>query len=345
MIWKRYLFLQQTRAFGFFCLCFYLLYTFIDLSSQVKYFEAHTIYGFALYYACQFIKRIEFLFPIAFAIAQIKVLHSLSSHNELIALEGSGLSKRKLLSPFFAFAALLAGIMYAVFIWGGPAQKYIEAFQMTSKRKSSLTSFTKPSLYPFHLPGGETLFFQSALPAENILRDVFLISTGGNLWHMDTFSLETKEARGVDHFYIDPIGHLHYLSRMATAEFQDRDFELLPIKFRENPYLFMSLIELIRPSIPDRPIMRKTELYAKLFLPWLPCAYILILPASAVRFRRQRSSPIWLYTTTLVATLVFFAFFSGCKILAEQGLIAPSLLLLAPLVFLLLFSPRFFFRN
>jgi lipopolysaccharide export LptBFGC system permease protein LptF len=61
----------------------------------------------------------------------------LNSHNEWVALQIAGLSQKKLLSPFFAFALFIAIASYANQEWIIPSsQNYTENFRSQHSKKN-----------------------------------------------------------------------------------------------------------------------------------------------------------------------------------------------------------------
>ena len=107
-IWQRYLFREILKVFFLFLGCFFFLYSIMDYSLHMQDFfvdkQIHLDHLF-IYYFYQFIKRADLLIPLAFLIATLKVLFSFNARGELVALQASGLSSRKILRPFFLFAS------------------------------------------------------------------------------------------------------------------------------------------------------------------------------------------------------------------------------------------------
>ena len=67
------------------------------------------------YYICQFTKRADILIPVALMIASIKVLTASNLRNEIVALTTSGISLKKILSPFLWAASLCTLFLYLNF--------------------------------------------------------------------------------------------------------------------------------------------------------------------------------------------------------------------------------------
>src|SRR5258707_10816562 len=106
-IWQRSSFGRLIRTFLFFLSCILILYVAVDFS----------LYGVRLLSKVQMFKFIPLFFSLSFLLASLRVLLDLKSHGEFTALQIAGLSLKKLLSPLFFLAALLALVSYANFQW------------------------------------------------------------------------------------------------------------------------------------------------------------------------------------------------------------------------------------
>src|SRR5215468_3334694 len=108
-IWQRYLIREILKVFFLFLGCFFFLYALIDYSMHMQDFFADKriqIIHITVYYFFHFVKRADLLIPLALLIATLKVLFSLNARGELIALQSSGLPRKKILRPFFIIAVM-----------------------------------------------------------------------------------------------------------------------------------------------------------------------------------------------------------------------------------------------
>ena len=99
MIWKRYILCEILKVFFLFLGCFFFLYSLIDYSLHMQDFiidKRIQISHITTYYLFQFIKRADLLIPLALLISTLKVLFSLNSRGELIALQSSGVPAKKI---------------------------------------------------------------------------------------------------------------------------------------------------------------------------------------------------------------------------------------------------------
>ena len=111
-IWQKYLLRHLTFTFVFILFCIFAIYVIIDLSIHGVRFLTKgpntTAFDLIFYYLRHFAMHLDLFLPLAFLLSTYKVLFSLSGHLELVALQMAGLSKKKLLLPFFYFAATLS---------------------------------------------------------------------------------------------------------------------------------------------------------------------------------------------------------------------------------------------
>lgn len=108
-IWERYIFIDLLRCFLFFLFSFFLLYSFADFSTHASEFikNGHLQLGKILtHYTYQFFKRLLLLLPLSLLISTIKVLFSLNTNRELVALQASGVSLKQILRPFWLLASI-----------------------------------------------------------------------------------------------------------------------------------------------------------------------------------------------------------------------------------------------
>src|SRR5579862_6484093 len=104
LIWERYLLREILKVFFLFLGCFFFLYALLDYSMHMQDFIADKriqIPHLLVYYFFHLIKRADLLIPLSLLISTLKVLFALNHLGELIALQTSGISRKKILRPFF----------------------------------------------------------------------------------------------------------------------------------------------------------------------------------------------------------------------------------------------------
>src|SRR5437868_15109658 len=115
-IWQRYFLYEMVKTTLFFLICFYGLYVLIDYASHTGSFHKNHVQfqwkEVASYYIYDFIKRIDFLLPLALLLGSIRTIISLNTNNELVAQMPSGLSPETLMRPFILLGSLCTLLMY-----------------------------------------------------------------------------------------------------------------------------------------------------------------------------------------------------------------------------------------
>ena len=97
------------KVFFLFLFGFFFLYAAIDYSVHMQDFlrdKKLQLFDLGLYYGFQFVKRATLIVPLALLIATIKVMTSLTTHKEWMALQVAGVSFRRLMRPFLLVACL-----------------------------------------------------------------------------------------------------------------------------------------------------------------------------------------------------------------------------------------------
>src|SRR5690606_13695515 len=136
-IWQKYIFLKLLKTFCFFLLCLFFIYVIIDLSAHgVRFFSKTSFSEIALYYLNSFSTLLDLFLTLTFLLSSLKVLFDLTMHREIVALQMAGLSKKRLLFPFFLFASLIALTSYMNLQWIAPfAGEYSSDFKTAYKSK------------------------------------------------------------------------------------------------------------------------------------------------------------------------------------------------------------------
>ncbi len=201
-LWFRLLFFRISKTFFFLLFCIFSIFVAVDLSvNSVRFFSSGKtlVEEIALYYLQNFAKHLELFFPLSFLMASMKVLLDLNSHRELVALQMAGLSKKKLLAPFFLFAAFLSIACYANSEWIAPdaqdaACKFKTAHMKKQKKK-------REHVFNLTLEDGTELVYQKFDPLEKEFFDVFWLRAPDDVWHMKHLKIETAPPLGrfVDH--------------------------------------------------------------------------------------------------------------------------------------------------
>lgn len=336
-IWQRTLFFQLLKTFLFILLCILLGYSILDLSvNGVRFFSkgSTTFFDTIRYYLRQYSMHLQLFFPLSFLLASMKVLVDLNSHRELVALQMAGLSKKKLLAPFFLFASFLSLFSYVNTQWFAPAaQEEVYAFRDAhpkGKKKSK-----KEKVYTLALDDDTELVYQSFDSAKQELFDVFWIVSPDNIWHMKYLKIDPMPPTGrfVDH-----------LTRNAEKQFEKKEsfetkaFPKLPWKEdtalqKFIPYGNRSLSDLIIQACSDSADRQSvfSHLHYKIALPLVPFLILISIGPISMRFARHRP-------TFLIAASSIFGFLSlmiildGMLILGENQVLPAYIVIWTPML-------------
>lgn len=335
-IWHRFFFKHLLNNFLFILISILIGYVLVDLSvNGVRYFsgESTTLTRAILYYLKQISNHLELFFPLSFLLASMKVLSDINSH-QIIALQMAGLSKKKLLSPFFIFAGILSLISYGNSQWFSP-QSQDEAYQLRDKSKKTKNEKVSSLV----LDDDSELIYQSFNPETQELFDVFWVVSADDIWHMKT--LKPPIGRFVDH-----------LTRGSDKQFEKResfDEKQLPeLVWKEDaspqkfiPYENRSLTDLIRQAGSDSADRQSilTHLHYKMARPLLPFLVLLSIGPISMRFSRHRP-------TFLIAACSLFGFIAlmtildGMLILGENQVLPSFLVIWTPMAIALASAAR-----
>ena len=338
-IWHRYLFGHLSKTFVFFLLCIFFIYTVVDLSIHgVRFFSSGAIHSaeMAAYYVQNFANHLGFFFPLTLLLASLKVLLDLNTHGELTALQMAGLSQRRLLFPFFAFAALLTFASYAHQEWLSPhAQESTDAFQRTHTKRKKKEK--KPHVSSAELQDKTKLIYQDF--QANELFDVFWVKTSKDIWHIKYLKMDPSPlGRFVDHFQRNREGKLEKTESFSRHAFPtlilDKNVHLqtfVPFENRSLSTLFQqALRETERPGV-------LSHLHYKLASPLLSFLILIIIAPFAMRF--NRALPAFLIgSSSLIAFIAFTTLLEGMLILGENQVLPSYIAIWSPILAVFVFG-------
>jgi lipopolysaccharide export system permease protein len=330
-IWQRYLFRKLLFTFAVILSCLFAIYAMIDLSIHGVRFLTQgpekTPFDLFLYYLQQFAAHLDLFSPLAFLLSTYKVLFALNGHLELLALQMAGISRKKLLLPFFLFAVFLSLIGYMnheYFIGdaGAAAVQFKLSHSQSKKKKLGRPDHVQTLL----LDDESELIYQTFDAGKKELSDVFWIRSDHDFWHLKKLSFSASPPTG---YFADHLVRDHKLFQKQES-FEERSFpELLLhpttvpkpfVPFERRP-LSSLFLEAATSSV-DRPSI-KTHLHHKLALPLLPLLILLGAAPFALSFSRQKR-------TFLIVSLSLFGFiacltlFDSLLILGENKVLPPE---------------------
>lgn len=330
MLWKKYLFKKLLQLFFFLLFCLFSIYVLVDFSIHgVKFLSSNnaSFSEIVRYYFHLFSQHWELFASLSFLLSSLKLLLDLSSHLELVALQMAGLSRKKLLTPLFAFAAFLCFSCYCNSQWLSPGT------QSLSKEK-------KKNVYNIALDDSE-LIYQRFDKTRKELFDVFWVQNADDVWHMKYLNISSRPVQGrfVDHFIRNSQGQFERYQTFAFREFAhlpwDDEVKLqrfIPFENRPLSTLFQQ-----SSAVTAHRDSALSHLYYKCAMPFLPFLILLFISPIAMRFSRTRPTFLIL-SGILFAYIGFITFMDAMLILGENRVLPPSLAIWAPFALLTLFT-------
>ena len=327
-IWKRYLLGRIGKTFLFILACILAGYILVDLSiNGFRFFSkgTTTFADIALYYLRQFAMHLELFLPLSFLLAALKVLFDLNSHRELVALQMAGLSKKKLLSPFFLFAGILTLASYINSQWFAPtAQEAVYAFRESHPKGKTKTK--REHVFTLSLDDDSELVYQNFDEKKKELFDVFWIRSPDDIWHMKILNFDSKPPQGrfADRLIRTKEKQFIKLESHETIALPDLRWDEDAIVHKFVPFENRPISHLLVQACYDNADRQRisSHLHYKFALPLLP--FLVIIGISPVSMRFARRHPTFLITAcSLFAFVSLMTVLDGMLILGEN-LVLPS---------------------
>jgi lipopolysaccharide export LptBFGC system permease protein LptF len=299
-IWQQVLLKETAKTFLFFLFSIFTIYVVVDLSVHGVRFLTHgSLLDLGAYYLYTFSTLFELFITLTFLLSVIRVLHDLTRHRELIALQMAGLSKKRFSLPLFWMAAFLSVLCFLNhFLLMKESQGIADNFRKSHKKKKV------EKLHSFNLMDDTELVYQRKEGKELI--DLFWVKNAADIWHMKSFSLDSFEGKSVHHFTRDP--------------------EMRLVKSESFP---KKLFPELRPAQTKEPV-QKTELLYKIVAPLIP--FLVLFGMIPLLLRYTRSQPILLITAcSLFAFIALKVILDGMVILGENLVLPATIAVLTPI--------------
>ncbi len=345
-IWTKYLLKETFKIFAFFILSLYLVYSLIDYSSRIDYYNSLPVLSVLYYYICVLSQKTELLIPFAFMVTIIKVLTSMNGHNELVSMLMAARSFKKLLQPLFVFATALSILLYLNFQFLEPhAQKQIQQIKLQKKKNKD------SKVKSFVLDDGSKLVFSEYNFNDKCLEKVYWIQTPEKIHYMK--KLYPYSSPPIGHFALEfqknDTNELSLLNRTDLKPFHDMHMAFDPMQqsvFSVRTYSITSLVKYLK----NPTILRNVDsaelltlLNYKIVVPLLPIFTLIALAPICTRF--SRSVPTFLiYMGAIIGMLTFFTSMDACYILSENKLIYPQFALWIPFLLFFCYPTKKFIR-
>jgi lipopolysaccharide export LptBFGC system permease protein LptF len=345
-LWQKHLFKKLLQFYFFLLFTLFGLYAIVDFSvNGAGFFKrgSFTLVEITLYYLQHFSKHIELFLPLTFLLATLKVLLDLNLSRELVALQMAGLSQKKLLLPFFAFAAFLSGVCYFNSQFFSPhAQEEIAHFQ---EAHSDPKKKPKEKISVAPLKGGTEVVYQKR-EGENSLFDVFWVQTPDEIWHMRTLTMHPQQGHFVEHLVRNSSGQFEKKESYAVRDFPeiewDTETDLQKYTPLENRPISLLLHQAKQQTAERKSVL--AHLHYKLALPLLPFLILFAITPFTMSYRRNK--PIFLFVaSSLFCFVALCTLLDALLILAENQALPAHLAIWTPLLSISLLTFRPFFKS
>lgn len=337
-IWERYLLKEMIKIFGLFLFGFFFLYAAIDYSMHMQDFlkdKKLQILDLCIYYGFQFIKRAPLLLPLALLISTIKVLTSLNTSRELVALQTAGLSFKKLMRPFLFTGVLCA--LFNILSFELLLPKALTHLDQFYDKYIKHTKGTKS--YPLHiftLKNNTKVVYQSYDKDSDLFFDVIWLQSANEIWRMRYLSGNPlqPEGRYVDHLVRAPDGSFEKKDSFEHRIFKEMSWDRNQPRKGFIPLENRSLQELCKLGFASQSssylkMEAKAQLYYKCTMPLLSLLVIVASAPFCVRYSR-RFPLFFLYTVSLFGYITFFTLMDSAVILGENRAFSPFAAIFIP---------------
>lgn len=344
-LWQRYIFQDLLKCFTFFLLSFFFLYFLIDFSTHAHDFVEHgrvQVFQLSIYYLHQFFKKLQLLLPLALLISTIKVLSSLNSYRELIALQAGGIPLRSVFRPFWLLAAVcsLAGYLNEEFSMP-KSTAYLEEIKHSYE---DLLKKSKRQFTILYLKDSSKLIYQDYIPEKGVFFDVYWIRSFNDIWRMKYLNADPQNPIGeyVDHIARNEKGVLekkesYERCHLPSLKWKTRELHQQHSSPKHQKLTRLATLFLKKEgsdSFHDQGEIA-THFFHKLLMPLFP--FLILLGVLPYCIGYSRNPPLFLlYGVSIFCFIVFFAALNAMLILGENQIIHPFLSVGIP--FILLFG-------
>jgi lipopolysaccharide export system permease protein len=341
-IWERYLLREILKVFFLFLSCFFFLYALIDYSMHMQDFFADKsvqISHIAVYYFFHFVKRADLLIPLALLISTLKVLFSLNSRGELIALQSSGVPRKKILRPFLFIALLCALFNFTSSEFLLPSSlNFLDRFRREHFKHRDEDRHKEP-VHVLRLKDRSKIIYQTADADKKTFHDVFWVRSADEIWRIKSLSIDPENPVGfyVDHLQRNKEGNFEKAESFEQYRFAKFRWQpdptgkgYTPLENRRLSELIGMLIQKTKTTAYEYPQVL-THVLFKLAMPFL--ALFVVVAGAPFCFRYSRNLPIFItYAIALFGFVAFFTLMDAAVILGENLVVSPYLVILSPIL-------------
>jgi lipopolysaccharide export LptBFGC system permease protein LptF len=345
-IWQKHIVKKLLKTFAFFLFCLFFIYVVIDLSAHgVRFFSKSSFVEIIYFYLNTFASLLDLFLTLTFLLASMRVLFDLNSHRELVALHMAGISKKRILVPFFAIAACLSLVSYINSqCFATNAGEITANFKIAHKSKEKQTT-PREKLFTISLEDESEIIYHRFNKEKKELQDVFWVCAPDDIWHMKTLHIDTMDAEYVNHLTRNQAKQFEKTKSFARRHFEEIPWDHNTILNRFINYECRSISTLFLQALsaPADSRVILSHLYYKLLAPLIPFFALVAIAPFALNYTRNRQ-------TFLLTVLFIFSFIAlkiimdGMLILGENQVLPASVAIFTPIALLLTFSLPPFLR-
>lgn len=353
-LWERYFLREISKVFFFFLLCLFFLYALLDFSTHMDDFFKNSrlqLIDMGRFYLDHFLKRADFLFPLALAVSTIKVLSTFNTRREWLVFQVAGISTKRLLLPFFYMATFCLAFNLLNFqLWLPSSLNHMDDFH-AAHFKHSHRAKRKELIHLLNLRDNSKLIYQTYDSSKNALFDALWIRNNDDIWRMKYLSADPQnpEAQFVDHLVRGKEGFLEKTESFDAYRFTTLKWHpqmtgkgLIPFENRSVKAL-LSLAS--SPSTTPYELPKiLTQICFKCAVPFLSIFVIFAIAPFCIRFSRK-STPFILYAASLFGLMAFYMLLDDAVILGENSIVSPYFAIFAPFTILGALSTLIYIRK
>lgn len=343
MIWQRYLLREILKIFALVLFAFYFLYMAFDYSLHMHDFikdKRIQIIDFIFYYGNLFVKRADLLVSLAMLVATIKVLCSLNTHRELLALQVAGIPFKKLIRPFMFIAVVCTIFSYFSMEFIFPrSTTYLDAFHNAHFRhRTRLLNkqqvLRREKLHVLSLKDRSKIIYQHFDKNQNAYFDVVWLRTAQDIWRIKYLNLDGPLPLGkyVDHFQSDTQGFFAKTEsfescNLPALKWDPESGSFAPFENRKPSELWRIAHRASTSSYERSEIL--TNFFFKCAMPLLPILVVIAAAPFCIRYTRTQTL-FFIYAFGLFGFITFYLLVNASVILGENRVVAPALAVFAP---------------
>lgn len=311
-------------------LIFLTFFTTILLVELTVHFPFQSIKTMMLHITAVFFKRLDLLMPLSYLFTTIQLIGTMHRHNEINALNTSGISMKDIISPLYLVAFITAGVLTLNHQFIVPRTNPWLLDEIRSQKNAKHNTEYEVRF----LDDGSRIIFSKG---KTQLEDLYWIRSHKEIWHCTEVSFEDQLPVG---FYVDKLHKNEKHEFVKASSFHrytlpESFLSAKPLVEQKNELSISTLFKLLTKHnlaiTADKGFIYSLFCY-KLITPFFPILVLTGIIPFVLPYKR-RIKQMNLYTIGTVMFLVFHTVIKSCIILAEHYVASPLLtIILIPLL-------------